>query len=434
MHSHAKWVSAGWLIAVGIGTQLALAPPPAAARTTTPTPSATPQRTGDLGVKLVTGRVHDASQGPAVGIAGATVETFGVETDAGGEFAFELFLHDTDLVTLRVTAAGFGAFEHTYRALDLWFGGPLAIGLSPLSGSPTLTPTPSATPQRTGDLGVKLVTGRVHDASQGPAVGIAGATVETFGEDVETDAGGDFALELFLRDTDLVRLRVTAAGFGAFEHYYRGLDLWFGGPLAIGLLPLSGSVEVLPAVAESLPCEGDAEVVLRNSEPLGGAPLTITAILPSNSYSQGDYGRGFTWDLEAITLPLTLAPGEQMAFPVHYSAAGQMHPSRLTVHLASTASESLGYGVPYRGEIAACGSPTPTPTVTPTRAQSPACAGDCDGDGAVTIAELVLGVALALGQAASGCQSADLDASGTVVVGELIAAVRAALDGCADVE
>lgn len=59
-----------------------------------------------------------------------------------------------------------------------------------------------------------------------------------------------------------------------------------------------------------------------------------------------------------------------------------------------------------------------------------ACAGDCDDDGQVTVAELTLAVRDALGLAEDSCGAADRDGDGTVTVDELVAAVSAALDGC----
>ncbi len=70
--------------------------------------------------------------------------------------------------------------------------------------------------------------------------------------------------------------------------------------------------------------------------------------------------------------------------------------------------------------------PTPTATVDP-----PPCTGDCDGDGAVVIAELVRAVAIALGEPSpEPCAAADGDGDGTVAIHELIAAVTRALLGC----
>ena len=63
-----------------------------------------------------------------------------------------------------------------------------------------------------------------------------------------------------------------------------------------------------------------------------------------------------------------------------------------------------------------------------------ACPGDCNGDGAVSIAELVRGVGIALGSTGLGsCPAFDSGADGTVSIDELIAAVNAALGGCANV-
>ena len=59
------------------------------------------------------------------------------------------------------------------------------------------------------------------------------------------------------------------------------------------------------------------------------------------------------------------------------------------------------------------------------------CPGDCSGDGAVTVNELVAAVDSALGlPGAASCAAADVDGDGTVTVDELIAAVGAARGGC----
>jgi len=63
--------------------------------------------------------------------------------------------------------------------------------------------------------------------------------------------------------------------------------------------------------------------------------------------------------------------------------------------------------------------------------EAPPCAGDCDGDGGVTIDELIRGVELALRDGSTvGCAALDADGDDRVVVAELIAAVAAALNGC----
>jgi hypothetical protein len=73
-------------------------------------------------------------------------------------------------------------------------------------------------------------------------------------------------------------------------------------------------------------------------------------------------------------------------------------------------------------------APTPTPTVTPAPI---ACAGDCNGNGEVTVNELISGVNIALGALPpSTCSACDSNGDGTVSVNELVAAVSRALNGC----
>lgn len=60
------------------------------------------------------------------------------------------------------------------------------------------------------------------------------------------------------------------------------------------------------------------------------------------------------------------------------------------------------------------------------------CVGDCDGNGAVSINELIRAVNIALGQTAlDACMSVDANRDGHVSVAELIRAVGKALNGCA---
>ena len=62
---------------------------------------------------------------------------------------------------------------------------------------------------------------------------------------------------------------------------------------------------------------------------------------------------------------------------------------------------------------------------------APACAGDCAGDGAVTVDEVLAGVAMVLGQLPfERCPALDGDADGDVRMNDLITAVRRLLEGC----
>ena len=59
------------------------------------------------------------------------------------------------------------------------------------------------------------------------------------------------------------------------------------------------------------------------------------------------------------------------------------------------------------------------------------CTGDCNGDGMVTVDEILLGVSIALGHTSlETCRGFDADQNGAVTVEELVAAVNAALAGC----
>jgi len=79
---------------------------------------------------------------------------------------------------------------------------------------------------------------------------------------------------------------------------------------------------------------------------------------------------------------------------------------------------------------------TATPSVTQSRAPTgtaavPACAGDCNGNGQVTVDDLVLAVNIALGsQPVARCAAVDRDGNGVVSVAELVTAVTRALNGC----
>ena len=74
--------------------------------------------------------------------------------------------------------------------------------------------------------------------------------------------------------------------------------------------------------------------------------------------------------------------------------------------------------------------PEVTPTATVVGVSG--CVGDCDGDGQVTIQELILAVEISLGESAevTRCSAADENDDLQVTVDELVRAVDNALDGC----
>ena len=74
-------------------------------------------------------------------------------------------------------------------------------------------------------------------------------------------------------------------------------------------------------------------------------------------------------------------------------------------------------------------TPTPTPTATPTI--SVRCVGDCNGNGQVTISDIITIVNIALGNlTVSACVAADANNDGAITMDEILAAVNRALEGC----
>jgi hypothetical protein len=74
---------------------------------------------------------------------------------------------------------------------------------------------------------------------------------------------------------------------------------------------------------------------------------------------------------------------------------------------------------------------SPTPTGTTTVTPTPVCAGDCNGDGVVTINELLIMVDILLGHdGVSACAEGDGNQDSQITVDEILMAVNRALNGC----
>ncbi len=119
----------------------------------------------------------------------------------------------------------------------------------------------------------------------------------------------------------------------------------------------------------------------------------ITQTAPKGNDANGEASWEFTW-----TAPGT--PGEYILFGAGNSVDGFADPA---------------------GDLAA----------TTTHVVRVQCTGDCNGDTAVTVDELILGINIALDKAAvADCDLFDGDGDGAVTVGELIVGVRNALTRC----
>lgn len=383
-----------------------------------------------------------------------------------------------------------GSIDAVWRSLRRWLLTISAASLMwPLAAAGvTATPTPTATatepygtptlpptPLRTGDLGVKHVVGRVSEANTDPPRAIAGATVRYSDRSVVTDADGDFAFDVFLRDSSSVSLRVSAPGFEESRLLLRGLDLWFSHePLAIALERRS---RVSVAVDRGGYCGPQTRITLVLTDS-GGAERTVAisgggAIafeqVPDGTYvlsarsdcPLAEYApqevtvAGADIEVELAPDPCPLAvllvppsgpPGTEVTvsgrcYSIH---SGQL--ARINfddVRQLDTIGETGG---DYRGTFrvpddAALGAHDVTVTnrggmvigageFTVVDPSAP-CLGDCDADGQVRIDELLTMVNIAFGDVSTGaCPAALAGDRETIQIDALVGAVNAALSGC----
>ncbi|HVM98198.1 MAG TPA: hypothetical protein VMT89_17515 [Candidatus Acidoferrales bacterium] len=148
------------------------------------------------------------------------------------------------------------------------------------------------------------------------------------------------------------------------------------------------------------------------------------------------------------TFPIPAIPDGAMLYSCRFTVQPATPLGSYSVALSNLLIGDLN-GDPLQATVAADGSiivveatptatpsPSPTSTTTPTRTASPTptivpCVGDCNGDGEVTIDELILAVSITLGSGKpTPCLAADKNGDGDVTIDELIAAVNRALNGC----
>jgi uncharacterized protein YkwD len=116
----------------------------------------------------------------------------------------------------------------------------------PLSAEPA-TPTPTASPVPTGDLGWQTVYGTVQGVSTSTPVPIAGAVVSythfaRFGSgssgSTNTGVDGRYSFApIYLHDTDEVAVRAEATGYAAQEQQRSGLQVWYNPVFDFALTP-----------------------------------------------------------------------------------------------------------------------------------------------------------------------------------------------------
>jgi streptogramin lyase len=125
-------------------------------------------------------------------------------------------------------------------------------------------------------------------------------------------------------------------------------------------------------------------------------------------------------------LVITGGPDGNLWFTYDGPYIGVLAPLLVTPFQSPTPTSTAPSPTP----TAAVPTATPTPTRTPIFAP-PRCSGDCNGDGAVAVNEVLTMVNIALGsESISACRAGDGNGDGAIAIGELIAAVQHALGGC----
>jgi hypothetical protein len=117
------------------------------------------------------------------------------------------------------------------------------------------------------------------------------------------------------------------------------------------------------------------------------------------------------------------------------SSATSIATGTATPLVSSTPSPTIGVSATPTTVPTNAATPVPTATATTaataTAAPPPICTGDCDGNGRVTISDLVRGVSIALGNAPlAACPAFDCAGTHQVPISCLIRGVNAALQGC----
>jgi YVTN family beta-propeller protein len=105
-------------------------------------------------------------------------------------------------------------------------------------------------------------------------------------------------------------------------------------------------------------------------------------------------------------------------------------PDGQLLYVANSGSDSISVLKPRQGVVATMWIDA-APASVAVAAVPQFCDGDCNGDGAVTVDEVIQAVGIALGQqAVATCIAADADDDDTVTVDEVLRGVNNALDGC----
>jgi hypothetical protein len=164
----------------------------------------------------------------------------------------------------------------------------------------------------------------------------------------------------------------------------------------------------------------------------------ITHTAPKRNDANGEASFSFQWEAPAAPGVYTLFAAGNSVNLNGTNSGDRAAATTLTVRVEAQASTPTVTSSPTPTPTAEGPTPTSTasPTATATATATPttgreACLGDCNGDGEVTVNEIILGVNIALELASlDSCPNFDADGDGGVAVNEVIGAVNNALNGC----
>jgi len=294
----------------------------------------------------------------------------------------------TPMDTSPTESANSGAGLDSFHATSFV---PIPTGPPTCSLTPTASPTPTVT--------AIVVSGLVYDTEIGVDAPVADAEVRyayglSGGGSVHTDAAGRYRFEL-PADVSEFQLIITADGFFVSHTGHGIADL--GPSLDIGLYPNGcASASAITIIPDSGPVGTEVEVSGQCYFIHSGRQGTISFDLEPVARVNGDTGGGYQ---TTFTVPATASEGP---------------------HLVSLHVGSSQYGVV-------------TFQVVPFCTGECACVGDCDGDGAVGVEEVIRMVIIALNgdtNAVACPDSAQWCVGPTVDISCLVEAVNRALQGC----
>lgn len=241
--------------------------------------------------------------------------------------------------------------------------------------------------------------------------------------------------------------------------------------LRTGSLALLGCVLLATLLPGSVAAaEGDS-LVFCPFEPVAvGAVFEAEIVLDTGARVLGSYAGELSYDpgkvvirdirggaapefaLAPSTNPATFQSGTTPLLGLNLSSAnspsGEVSVARVVLENRAGPGDAYNFifipsgltdptGAPIEAASGACAifvaAPTPVPTATPTPTPPAVlpCVGDCGGDGAVTVDEIITGVAIALGiREMAACPPFDGGGDGEVDVTEIVQAVNASLVGC----